>query len=50
MKEKIRLVVVGHVPIQLSRYICFSIGEGAKFEAEVYKEKLMSFPLVQGGF
>ena len=49
MKEKIRLVVVGHVPRELCRYICLSIGEGAKFEADVHKEKL-SFPLVQDGF
>ena len=33
----------------LSRYIWFSIGERAKFEAEVLKEKPMASPLVQGG-
>ena len=35
MKGKIGLIVAGHVPRELSQYICFSIGEGAKFEAEV---------------
>ena len=41
------VVVVGHIPRELSRYIWFSIGEGAKFEAEVHKGKLMPSPLVQ---
>ena len=49
MKGKIGLIVVGYVPGELSQYICFSIGEGAKFEAEVHKEKPMASPLVQGG-
>ena len=49
MKGKIGLIVVGHLPRELSRYIWFSIGEGAKFEAEVHKEKPMASPLVQGG-
>ena len=48
MKGKIGLIVVGYVPRELSQYICFSIGEGAKFEAEVHKEKPMASPLVQG--
>ena len=49
MKGKIGLIVVGHVPRELSQYIWFSIREGAKFEAEVHKEKPMVSPLVQGG-
>ena len=49
MKGKIGLIVVGYVPRELSQYIWFSIGEGAKFEAEVHKEKPMASPLVQGG-
>ena len=48
MKGKIGLIVVGHLPRELSRYIWFSIGEGAKFEAEVHKEKPMASPLVRG--
>ena len=38
MNEKIGLIVVGHVPTELSQYIWLSIGEGTKFEAEVYRE------------
>ena len=49
MKGKIGLIVVGLVPRERSRYIWFSIREGAKFEAEVHKEKPMASPLVQGG-
>ena len=49
MKGKMGLIVVGHVPKKLSRCIWFSIREGAKFEAEVQKEKPMASPLVQGG-
>ena len=53
MKGKLRLIVVGHVPRELSRYIWFTIGEGfywfSKFEAKVHKEKPIVSPLVQGG-
>ena len=49
IKGKIGLVVVGHVPRELSRYIWFSIGAGAKSDADVHKEKPMASPLVQGG-
>ena len=49
MKGKIGLIVAGHVPRELPRYIWFSIREGAKFEAEVHKERPMTSPLVQGG-
>ena len=45
MKGKIGLIV-GYVPRELSWYLWFSIGEGAKFEAEVHKEKPMASPLV----
>ena len=49
LKGKIGLIVVGHVPRELSRHIWFSIGDGAKFEAEVHEEKPMASPLIQGG-
>ena len=39
----------GHAPREVSRYIWFSIGEGAKSEVEVHKKKTMASPLVQGG-
>ena len=48
MKGKIGLIVVGHLPRELSQYIWLSIGEEAKFEAEVHKEKPMTSSLVQG--
>ena len=48
MKGKIGLIVVGHLPRELSQYIWFSIGEEAKFEAEIHKEKPMASSLVQG--
>ena len=49
MKGKIGLIVAGHVPREFSRHFRFSIGEGAKFEAEVHKEKPMTSRSVQGG-
>ena len=48
VKEKAGLIAVGHVLRELSRYIWFSIGEGPKFEAEVYKEIPIASSLVQG--
>ena len=48
MKRKIGLIVAVDVPREISRYIWFSIGEGARFEP-VRKEKPMASPLVQGG-
>ena len=49
MKGRIELIIAGHVPRELSQHIWFSIVAGAKFEAEVHKEKPMASPLVQGG-
>ena len=49
MKGKIGLIVVGHVPRELSRYTWYAIQEWARFVAEVYNEKAMASPLVQGG-
>ena len=48
MKGKVGLIVVGHIPRELSHYLWFSIREGPKFEADVHKEKPMISPLVQG--
>ena len=36
LKDKIKLVIVRHVPRELSRYIWYVIQEGAKPEAEVH--------------
>ena len=47
MEGKIGLIVAGHEPRKLSRYIWFSIGKGAKFDAKVHKEKAMASPLVR---
>ena len=41
-------IVVGHIPKELSRYVWYSIQEGAKY-VEVYKKKPMASPLLQGG-
>ena len=38
IKGKIELIVAGHGPRDISRYIWFSIGEGTNFEAEVHKK------------
>jgi len=49
MRGKIGLIVVGHVPRELSRFIWYSIQEGAKYDVEVHKKKHMASPLLQGG-
>ena len=49
MKGKIGLIVVGHVPRELSRYVWYSIQEGAKYDVEVHKKTPMASPLLQGG-
>ena len=37
MKGKIGLIVVGHVPRELSRYVWYSIQEGAKYDLKFIK-------------
>ena len=49
LKGKIGLIIVGHIPRELSHYTWYSIQEGAKFEAEVHEAKPKLSPLVQGG-
>ena len=49
LKGKVGLIIVGHVPRELSRYIWYAIQEGAKFEAEVHDVKPRLSPLEQGG-
>ena len=49
LKGKVGLIIVGHVPRELSRYIWYAIQEGAKFEVEVHKAKPKLSPLEQGG-
>ena len=41
--------VVGHVPLELSRYFWFAIESGARFTARVISEKYQPSPLLQGG-
>ena len=43
------MIIVGHVPRELSHYILYAIQEGAKFEGEVHDVKLKLSPLEQGG-
>ena len=42
MKGKIGLIVIGHVPRELSRYVWYSIPEGAKYDVEVHKKTPMA--------
>ena len=49
MKGEIGPIVVGHVPRKLSRYVWYSIQEGAKYDIEVHKNTPMVSPLLQGG-
>ena len=42
-------VVVSHVPRELSRYVWYALGKGAKFTGEVISVKAKRSPLVQGG-
>ena len=49
MNGKIGLIVVGHVPRELSRYVWYSIQEGAKYDGKVHKKTPMVSPLLQGG-
>ena len=47
MKGKIGLIVVGHVPRELSRYVWYYIQEGAKCGVEIHKKTPMASPLLQ---
>ena len=49
MKGNIGLIVVGHLPRELSRYVWYSIQEGTKYDVEVHKKTPMASPLLQGG-
>ena len=49
MRGRFGWIVVGHIPKELSRYLWYSIQEGAKYDAEVYKKKPMASLLLQGG-
>lgn len=42
-------VIVGHVPRELSRYVWYALGKGAKFTGEVISQKAKRSPLLQGG-
>ena len=49
LKRKIGLIIVGHVPRELSHYVWYANQEGAKFESEVHDVKPQLSPLEQGG-
>jgi len=49
MRGKFGWIIVGHIPRELSRYVWYSILEGAKYEVEVYRKKPIASPLLQGG-
>ena len=49
MRGKFGWITVGHIPRELSRYVWYSILEGAKYEVEVFKKKPIASPLLQGG-
>ena len=49
MRGKFGWIIVGHIPRELSRYVWYSILEGAKYEVEVFKKKPIASPLLQGG-
>ena len=49
VKGKIGLIIVGHIPRELSRYTWYAIQEEVKFEAVVHEAKPKLSPLVQGG-
>ena len=46
IKGKIGLIVVGHLSRKLSRYVWYSIQEGAKSDVEVHKKTPMASPLL----
>ena len=43
------LVTVGHIPIELSRYVWFSLKRGSSLMGQVKSIKYERSPLVQGG-
>ena len=43
------LQIVGHVPIELSRYVYFAIKHGCSFRVHVLDQTPIRSPLVQGG-
>ena len=47
MNGNIGLIVVGHVPRELSRYVWYYIQEGAKCGVEIHKKTPMASPLLQ---
>ena len=46
---KIAPIVVGHVPIEISRIVFFSIENGCCYNIKVLEEKPVRSPLTQGG-
>ena len=49
LKGKIGLIMVGHIPREISRYTWYAIQEGARFDAVLQEAKPKLSPLVQGG-
>ena len=49
MRGRFGWIIVGHIPREVSRYVWYSILEGAKYEVEVFKKEPIASPLLQGG-
>ena len=49
MEGRLGWITVGHIPRATSRYVWYSIQEGAKYDVEVFHSKYMASPLIQGG-
>ena len=47
--HKLVPITVGHVPIEISRIVYFSIGHGCSYKVKVLEEKPARSPLTQGG-
>ena len=49
LKSTVAPITVGHVPIEISRFVFFSLERGCNYSAEVLEKKPSRSPLQQGG-
>ena len=47
--EYLAPLTVGHLPLEISRFVYFFLERGGKMEAKVYQTKCEEFPIPKGG-
>ena len=48
-KDKLKAFVVGHIPRELSRAVCFFIEKGGSLQGKLMEEKFKSLSIPKGG-